>query len=121
MSSEFVQATAFCGRLGEPSYLLPPPPPLPPKNNYAVPSLRGRFLKSGRWGNLMKKDLEIFSFSRLSKAWGKPTDDVPEKQNDAILYQLLSSQVARLYTESDMLRGHNKQLTSKKTTEYRQR
>ena len=47
MSSEFVQATAFCGRLGEPSYLclvwsilseenqyiaLPPPPhPPPPK------------------------------------------------------------------------------------------
>ena len=45
MSSEFVQATAFCGRLGEPSYLClvwsilsegnqyiaPPPPPPPPK------------------------------------------------------------------------------------------
>ena len=72
-------------------------------------------------GETMKKDLEIFSFSRLSKARGKPTDDVPEKQNDAILYQLLSYQVARLYTESGMLKGHNKQRTSKKTTEYRQR
>ena len=30
--------------------------------------LRGRFFKSGKWGNLMKKDLEMFSFSRLSKA-----------------------------------------------------
>lgn len=103
MSSEFVQATAFCGRLGEPSYLClvwsilsegnqyiaHPPPPSPPKNNYAVPSLRGRFLKSGRWGNLMKKDLEIFSFSRLSKARGKPTDDVPEKQSDALLVIVL--------------------------------
>lgn len=107
MSSEFVQATAFCGRLGEPSYLclvwsilsegnqyIAHPPPPSQKKNYAVPSLRGRFLKSGRWGNLMKKDLEIFSFSRLSKAWGKPTDDVPEKQSDAILIIVLSGGVS---------------------------
>ena len=112
MSSEFVQATAFCGRLGEPSYLClvwsilsegnqyiaHPPPPHPPsqkkKKNYSVPSLRGRFLKSGRWGNLMKKDLEIFSFSHLSKAWGKTTDDVPEKQSDAILIIVLSGGVS---------------------------
>ena len=110
MTSEFVQATAFCGRLGEPSYLClvwsilseenqyiahpPPPPPPTPKKKNAVPSLRGRFLKSGRWGNLMKKDLEIFSFSRLSKAWGKPTDDVPEKQRDAILIIVLSGGVS---------------------------
>ena len=131
----------FCGRLGEPSYLCliwsilfeenqcivhPSPPPTPHKKKlcsaeFIKGCLRGRFLKSGRRGNLMKKDLEIFSFSRLSKAWGKSTDDVSEKQNDAILYQLLSCQVACLYTESDMLKGHNKQLTSKKTTEYRQR
>ena len=64
------------------------------KKNYAVPSLRGRFLKSGRWGKLMKKDLEIFSFSPLSKAWGKPTDDVPEKQRDAILIIVLSGGVS---------------------------
>ena len=111
MFSEFVQATAFCGRLGEPSYLFlvwsilsegnqyiahppTPPPQKKKKKNYAVPSLRGRFLKSGRWGNLMKKDLEIFSFSRLSKAWGKPADDVPEKQSDAILIIVLSGGVS---------------------------
>ena len=131
----------FCGRLGEPSYLCliwsilfeenqcivhPSPPPTPPtKKNYAVPNLLKAVYGADFWrvvdGETMKKDLEIFSFSRLSKAWGKSTDDVSEKQNDAILYQLLSCQVARLYTESDMLKGHNKQLTSKKTTEYRQR
>ena len=132
----------FCGPLGEPSYLclvwsilfeenqyiVPPLPPNPPsatKKNYAVPNLLKAVYGADFWrvvdGETMKKDLEIFSFSRLSKAWGKPTDDVPEKQNDAILYQLLSYQVARLYTESGMLKGHNKQPTSKKTTEYRQR
>ena len=83
----------FCGRLGEPSYLClvwsilfeenqyivhPPPPPTPPpptrhqkklcSAEFIKGCLRGRFLKSGRRGNLMKKDLEIFSFSRLSKA-----------------------------------------------------
>ena len=101
------------------------PRPTPHKKNYAVPNLLKAVYGADFWrvvdGETMKKDLEIFSFSRLSKAWGKPTDDVPEKQNDAILYQLLSYQVARLYTESGMLKGHNKQLTSKKTTEYRQR
>ena len=127
----------FCGRLGEPSYLclvwsilleenqyIVHPPPAT-KKNYAVPNLLKAVYGADFWrvvdGETMKKDLEIFSFSRLSKAWGKPTDDVPEKQNDAILYQLLPYRVARLYTESDMLKGHNKQLTSKKTTEYRQR
>lgn len=103
----------------------PPHPPPATKKNYAVPNLLKAVYGADFWrvvdGETMKKDLEIFSFSRLSKAWGKPTDDVPEKQNDAILYQLLSNQVARLYTESGMLKGHNKQLTSKKTTEYRQR
>ena len=78
----------FCGRLGEPSYLCliwsilfeenqcivhPSPPPTPHKKKlcsaeFIKGCLRGRFLKSGRRGNLMKKDLEIFSFSRLSKA-----------------------------------------------------
>lgn len=129
----------FCGPLGEPSYLclvrsilfeenqyiVPPTPPPATKKNYAVPNLLKAVYGADFWrvvdGETMKKDLEIFSFSRLSKAWGKPTDDVPEKQNDAILYQLLSCQVARLYTESGMLKGHNKQRTSKKTTEYRQR
>lgn len=130
----------FCGRLGEPSYLCliwwilfeenqyivhPSPPPTPHKKNYAVPNLLKAVYGADFWrvvdGETMKRDLEIFSFSRLSKAWGKPADDVPEKQNDAILYQLLSYQVARLYTESGMLKGHNKQRTSKKTTEYRQR
>ena len=67
----------------------------------------------------MKKDLEIFSFSRLSKAWGKPTDDVPEKQSDAILVIVLLGGVS-LYRKR-YVKGHNKQLTSKKTTEYRQR
>lgn len=108
----------FCGRLGEPSYLCLVWSILFEENQYIV---HGADFWRVVDGETMKKDLEIFSFSRLSKARGKPTDDVPEKQNDAILYQLLSYQVARLYTESGMLKGHNKQLTSKKTTEYRQR
>ena len=108
----------FCGRLGEPSYLCLVWSILFEENQYTV---HGADFWRVVDGETMKKDLEIFSFSRLSKAWGKPTDDVPEKQNDAILYQLLSYQVARLYTESGMLKGHNKQHTSKKTTEYRQR
>ena len=50
-----------------------PPLPTPHKKKlcsaeFIKDCLRGRFLKSGRRGNLMKKDLEIFSFSRLSKA-----------------------------------------------------
>ena len=108
----------FCGRLGEPSYLCLVWSILFEENQYIV---HGADFWRVVDGETMKRDLEIFSFSRLSKAWGKPADDVPEKQNDAILYQLLSYQVARLYTESGMLKGHNKQRTSKKTTEYRQR
>ena len=53
MSSEFVQATAFCGRLGEPSYLclvwsilsegnqyIAPPPPLPPPKKKKIMQCR---------------------------------------------------------------------------------
>ena len=95
----------FCGRLGEPSYLclvwsilleenqyIVHPPPAT-KKNYAVPNLLKAVYGADFWrvvdGETMKKDLEIFSFSRLSKAWGKPTDDVPEKQSDALLVIVL--------------------------------
>ena len=57
----------------KPVYCPPLPTPHPPRKKlcsaeFIKGCLRGRFLKSGRRGNLMKKDLEIFSFSRLSKA-----------------------------------------------------
>ena len=56
----------------KPEYCPPPPPPPQKKKlcsaEFIKGCLRGRFLKSGRRGNLTKKDLEIFSFSRLSKA-----------------------------------------------------